>query len=368
MYQQFDPFEYVDYLRRRWRVVLLACVAAVAVSLPLSLLLPKRYTATASIVIDPPAGIDPRTATSLSPVYLESLKTYERYAESDTLFARASERFHLLTAGSSQTIESLKRSLLKVSKLRDTKIMEINVTLRDPKLAQNVAQYIAEETVTVSQGENTETDKELADGAQKQAAAAQATVDRAQKALLSLSNSGPVDALQSEVDANVQLLLRLREQLVGAEADVAEYQQQQTQANGQFAREQLQAAKARAAVLEKRSQELQRSIQEKEKVLAGRIAKRDELQAELQTAQNSYESAAKSLREALASAGTRGERLRVLDPGIVPQRPSSPNVPLNVAAALLLALVASVVYLSFDFAFRRRAVGFEPAVSRSMRA
>jgi hypothetical protein len=35
---------------------------------------------------------------------------------------------------------------------------------------------------------------------------------------------------------------------------------------------------------------------------------------------------------------------------------------------LLLALAASVIYLSFAFVLRRRAVGFEPAVTRGMRA
>lgn len=367
MYQSFDPFEYLGYLRRSWRVVALACLVAVVVTLSISLLIPKRYTATATIVIDPPAGIDGRTATAVSPVYLESLKAYERYAESDTLFARAVERFHLLDPGSGQAIESLKRGVLKVSKLRDTKIMEISVTLRDPKQAQNLAQYIAEETAAASRGENAETDRDMMDAAQKQASAAQAAVDRAQKALVSLAGSAPVEALQSEVDASTQLLGKLREQLVSAEADVADYEQQRSTADGQFSREQLQAARARAALLEKRSQELQRAIQEKGKILSDRIAKKDQLEAESKSAQISYESAAKSLRDAQTAAGTRGERLRVMDPGVVPQRPSSPNIPLNVAAALLLALVASIVYLSFAFALRRRAVGFEPAVSRGMR-
>ena len=45
------------------------------------------------------------------------------------------------------------------------------------------------------------------------------------------------------------------------------------------------------------------------------------------------------LREARGDAGYRGERLRIIDPGIVPERPSSPNLPLNLVAALLLGLV-----------------------------
>jgi uncharacterized protein involved in exopolysaccharide biosynthesis len=121
MYQAFDAFEYVDYLRTRWRVAGAACLVAVLVSLPVSLLMPKRYTATASIVIEPPGSTDARTAIVISPMYLESLKTYERFAESDSLFARAAEKFHLQEAGTaSRPIEGLKRSVLKVSKLRDT--------------------------------------------------------------------------------------------------------------------------------------------------------------------------------------------------------------------------------------------------------
>ena len=134
MYQSFDAFEYVDYLRRRWRVAAVACGVAMLLSLPLSLLMPKRYTATASIVIEPPGNTDARTAIVISPMYLESLKTYERFADSDSLFARAAEKFHLQEAGgAARPIESLKRGVLKVSKLRDTKIMEISVTLDGPQ-------------------------------------------------------------------------------------------------------------------------------------------------------------------------------------------------------------------------------------------
>jgi uncharacterized protein involved in exopolysaccharide biosynthesis len=368
MHQSFDAFEYVDYLQRRWRVVAIACLVAVLLALPLSLLLPKRYTATASIVIEPPGGSDSRTAIVMSPMYLESLKTYERFADSDTLFARAAEKFHLQEQGASRPIESLKRSVLKVSKLRDTKILEISTTLKEPKLAQNVAQYLAEETVALSHGESLGADREFIDAADKQNAAAQSRLEQAQKAWAVYSVKEPVEALQGELDASVELQGKLRQQLVDAEGNVAEYQAEQGKADSPFAREQLQAARARAALFEKRLQELQRSIRQLGATVASRSAKQDALQNEVKMAQTAAEAAETHLRELRASAGSRGERLRVMDPGIVPQRPSAPNVPLNVAAALLLALAASIIYLSFAFVLRRRAVGFEPAVTRGMRA
>jgi uncharacterized protein involved in exopolysaccharide biosynthesis len=364
MYQSFDPFEYVEYLRRRWLVIAVACAVAITLSLILSLLLPKRYTATASIVIEPPGGADARSATVVSPVYLESLKTYEHFAASDSLFVGAAQHFHLVNPAGSQAIESLKRGILKVSKIRDTKILEISATMQDPKLAQSFAQYVAEETVNMNRGANLVADREFLDDAEKRAAEAQQRLEQAQKAQANLTATAPIGPLQADLDASVELQTKLRQDLLDAEASVAEYQQQ---TDGQFAREQLQAARARVSLLEKRSQELARSISEKGALVAKRTAKRDEMVNELKMAQAAYDNAAAHLRDLRGAAGTHGERLRVMDPGIVPQRPSSPNIPLNVGAALLVALVASIVYLSSAFSFRRRTVGFEPAVSRGMR-
>jgi len=365
MYQTFDAFEYVDYVRRRWRVIAAACGVALFLSLGVSLLLPKRYTATASIVIEPPGGNDVRLSTAVSPVYLESLKTYERFASSDTLFARAAERFHLL--GSGQSIESLKRRVLKVSKLRDTKILEISATLADPNTAQNLAQYLADETVTASRAESMVSDTDFVAKAQKQTNEAHLRLEQVQKESADAAVNAPIEALQSEVDAAVELQGKVQQQLVATEGDIAEYQQQ-AQAGGQFAGEQLQAARARAALLQKRSDDLARDVQQKGKTLASRVAQREQLQTEAKLAQSAYEGLSNRLHDLEVTAGSHAEQLRVIDPGIVPQGPSSPNIPLNVAVALFLALACSIVYLSLAFAYRRQPPVFEPAVHRGMRA
>jgi len=367
MYQTFDAFEYVDYLRRRWRVIAAACGAALVLSIGVSLLLPKRYTATASIVIEPPGGNDVRLSTAVSPVYLESLKTYERFASSDTLFARAVDHFHLLKPGTSQSIESLKARVLKVAKLRDTKILEISATLTDPKTAQNLVHYLADEAVSSSRAESMIADTDFVTKAEKQTADAHLRLEQIQKESAEAAVNAPTEGLQSEVDAAVELQGKVRQQLIAADADLAEYQQQ-AQAGGQFASEQLQAARARSASLQKRSDELAREIQQKSKTLAARVAKQEQLQTEIKLAQSSYEALYNRLHDLQVTAGSHAEQLRVIDPGIVPQRPSSPNIALNVAAALFLALASSIVYLSLAFAYRRKSVGFEPAISRGMRA
>ena len=91
MARSFTPPDYFRHLRARWRFFAVACgVAAVAVSL----LLPRKYTAVARIMIDPPAANNPRIAIAVSPMYLESLRTYELFASSDELFQQAVGHFH----------------------------------------------------------------------------------------------------------------------------------------------------------------------------------------------------------------------------------------------------------------------------------
>ncbi len=256
MYDSFDAFEYIDYLRGRWRVVAVACGSALLISLSVSWLLPKRYTATASVVIEPPGDADVRSGTAVSSVYLESLKTYESFASSDSLFARAAQQYHLQDATHPEAIEGLKRRVLKVSKPRDTKILEVSVTLADPTVAQKVAQFLADETVTMNRGENQASDNAFVDQAQRQLIDASKRLENDQKAWADLAAKNPVASLQSEIDSAVDLQSKLRQQLVDAQGDAAEYRQ----SSGQFAHEQLEAVQSRAALLEKQIEDLGREV------------------------------------------------------------------------------------------------------------
>jgi uncharacterized protein involved in exopolysaccharide biosynthesis len=345
-----NVFEYIDYLRARWRLIGAACVTAIVLAVGVSLLLPKRYTATASIVIEPPAGNDVRTTTAVSPVYLESLKSYERFALSDTLFAGAVEHFHLASGQNTGSIEGLKQQVLKVTKIRDTKILEISATLPAPELAQQFVNYIADETVKLSRGESSATDSEVIGQADAQSAEAQQRLERAQQAWASNATREPSAQLQPQIESAVDLLEKTQQSLTDARSDIAAYQE-----NPDFARE-LPGLRARAAELDKRVASLKKEIEQMSALSAQRSAARQKLESELKMAQTASESAATRLRELRATAGTRGERLRVIDPGIVPQRPSSPNVALNVLAALLLTLIALVGYLTISFSYLRRRV------------
>ena len=339
MQDSFDVFDYLDFLRARWKFLGLACGIAIVAALATGLLLPKRYAATATILIDPPAGGDPRTATAVSTVYLESLKTYELLATNDQLFVRAAGQFHLRDQDGSP-IESLKRRVLKVDKLRDTRALQISVTLPDPKTAQAVAQFIAEGTVELSRSGAKEVDESMIEDAAKAAETAKARLNQAETAWQKGAGAHSAEALRSEVSDDGYLKSRVEEQLLDEQANVADSDTQGQRDPG--------ASRARAELLQRRIGELTRTIDVKSATLAQQSAREQDLQATLTAARTAYEAATQRLADLQIGLGSRTERLRVVDPGIIPQRPSSPNVPLiadwsRVTSALRIFVVSHTV-------------------------
>jgi len=273
MPESFEMFRYVDHLRHRWRMIAVACGVAAVLAFVAALLTPSQYTATTRLIIEPPAGSDLRAAMAISPIYLESLKSYELLSSGDRLFLDAIEHFKLPR---SKPVDALKRSVLKVTIPRNTKILEISATLPDPAKAQALALYIAEQAVRLSRDVSIETEGDLVSDAQKQWSEARTRLEQAEIAWARAAES-PV-----------------------------------TQA-------------------------------------PDRAAQIDTAQAQRDAARLAFEAAEKRVQEIRAMTGMRGERLKIIDPGTVPERPSWPNIPLIVLAALVVALAGTLLYMTIEF-------------------
>ncbi len=271
MSKTFVLLDYLDYLRRRAPFLAVTCGTALLLSLGISLLLPNRYTATARVLIDPPVGTDQRMA--ISPIYIESLQTYQIIASSDYLFLRALDHFQLHR---SKPIDQLKRSILKVKIPKNTRILEIATTLPDAKTSQALSLYLAQQAVKLNRAAVGETENDLIANAEKASEEARTRMVNAERAWVEVENI-PVD----------------RTAIRSMRVDVA--------------------------------------------------------QAQRESARDAFEAAQRRLQEIRSSIGYRGERLTIIDPGVVPERPSSPNILLNVLSAVLIGLVSGPFYLALDF-------------------
>jgi uncharacterized protein involved in exopolysaccharide biosynthesis len=357
MPESFDAFRYIGYMRSRWRWIGASCGIAVTIALAVSLILPRQYTATARILIDPPAGTDLRAAMAVSPVYLESLKTYEQFASGDSLFQEALQKFGLRSTLGKGPVESLKERVLKVELVRNTRILEISGTLPDAHQAQAFAQFLAEATVKLTRSVVSEGDQDLLQGIERQERQARDRLQEIENVWAQALSNEPVNQLQSAMESSAELRSSLQQQVLSVEqeiADAAERERQAAASEQVEIRKEAGNAKARMEEMRRQLQGLERQSAEREKLLATRLAHRDKLEADRKAAQAALTAIQNRLREAQGDAGYRGERLRIIDPGIVPERPSSPNLPLNVAAALLLGLVLPILYLTLQMGYQEQ--------------
>jgi uncharacterized protein involved in exopolysaccharide biosynthesis len=358
----FDAKDYAVFLYNRWRFIVAASVFAGLLAGGVSMLTPARYTSTASILIEAPAGNDARISTSVTPVYLESLKTYEVFATSDALFLQAANKFQLRGADSGETIEALKARTLKVAKLRDTKVMQLSVTLKNPKDAQAMSQYLAEETVKLSNSIAHDSGAGLVEIAQNQADAAKAKLDETQTALAKETAAQPIESLKPELESMIDLQYGLKRMQAESAADAAEYESLAKGSSGTESSEEKseqEAYRRRSASMRIRetsarnqAAELEKQISAKSTRLAERQSRQRKLEEDLAHVQRVHDAASKRAQDLKASLGLSGERLKIIDPGGIPERPSEPRTGLRVAAALGIAMLASVVYLSFSYGFR----------------
>jgi uncharacterized protein involved in exopolysaccharide biosynthesis len=351
MSEEFDAYRYIGYLRTRWTWIAASAAIAAGMAAAVSLAMTPQYTATARLVIEPPAGADLRAAMAVSPIYLESLKTYERFADSDSLFQKAAHRFGL--AG--WPVESLKRRVLQVQLVRNTRILEISATLPDAKKAQALALFLGESTVEINRASVSESDQDLLRGIEQQARELRTRLQEADASWAKAVSREPLAGLQAGMAHAAELRGKIEEQAQSAQLEVADVGERAktTPDAGQW-REQETAARARLVEMRKQIQDLERQSAERESLLAIRQAHRDQLEAERKAAQASLAAVEARLREARGETGFRGERLKIIDPGIVPERPSSPNLPLNVAAALVVGMVLPVLYLTLEMSFQMR--------------
>lgn len=342
----WEAFRYIRYVRRRWRVVAGSCLVALVLAAGISYLMPREYSATTRILIEPPAGADARSAMAVSPVYLESLKTYEEFAASDSLFEKAAELFNLRQQMGAIPIEAMKKRVLRVGVVRNTRILEIRVTLPNPTKAQALAEYLAEQAVTLNQSLTAQSGHDLIDGIVKQEQDAKARLAASDAESTRIASAEPVDDLQNAIYQASEQRARLEQQITALRLDLVD-----TTGAGQPGR-----LRTRLEELQKQLEALNQDTAAKEKLLNARLSHREQLDAQRKADQTALADVETQLRTARDSNNYRGDRLTVIDRGVVPEQPSSPNVPLNLAAALLFGLLLPMVWLAFELSFQQQRV------------
>jgi uncharacterized protein involved in exopolysaccharide biosynthesis len=169
------------------------------------------------------------------------------------------------------------------------------------------------------------------------------------------------EILQAELAQLREQSAELQRLILSAELSLADLQNRE---NGESVQERIRSTQAHGETLRQRGDALARQTARKEQLLADRTAEIELLSSEYRNAQQVREQAENRFRDIQETAGYRSERISLLDPGVVPERPSSPNVPINLLVAAALALIVSMVYLTAEYSLRSRHVDVALRFSR----
>ena len=355
MSQSFSGLQLLRHLAWRWPIFVAAVTAAAILTYLGSQFLPQQYTAEARLLIEPPGGADPRSALVVSPVYLDSLKTFALMASSSELFEQALDELGLQDPQNPQPLSALKASILEVEIPRNTKVLTIRTSLPDPIKAQALAEYLAEAVVQRNQQIQSASDEvrtTIAEQARDVVARQAREID---EKLQEFAAEQPTAGLEVEVDALVAARTSLREELRFLERrrieglsaghnDLAE------KGHGSIST----PLTARIDDLRSQVERLDDEIRDKEVQIAHSKSRQDALESRRTALHAVLTEAESRLLQEKAMASSRGERLQIIDRGVVPDRPSSPRVALNVIVASSLAMLFVALFVALRFGLSDR--------------
>jgi len=346
--ETFEVRSYLGHLGRRWRTLFAVPIVAMAVALLISLALPRKYDAKVTLLVQSGTS-DPRLPQALNQVYLEYLRSYEQLIQGSALLARVIQEFHL-----EMSVDQFRSQALDVEMLRLSKLLTIRVRWEDPQKAHQMALFLAKEAVRSTEGLRDDEAERAARVAQAEVGHAQSRMEEASAKLLEFRLKAREEELSRAAQVEMDSKSEYEKQLAQSQILIPELEARAAAPTNQ-AKDiavSLAAEQAKQAALRKALQDVDASLSRHQASLLKAQAGSANLERAYSAAQDSLKVATSRVNEARASAASRTEQLQIADPGIVPQRPSSPHYLFNALLALALGFFVAVIYESWKWSER----------------
>lgn len=341
------PFElqsYIQAMLSRWRRIGAAVAIAAAVALIISLALPKKYDATVTVVIQPAAGVGAYPAT-MSAVYLEYLRSYEHFVQSDGLLGRLIQELKLNQPPYRYTVESLRNSVLKITLVRHTKILKVRARFPDAQKAHDIASKLASLATRANAEVNAAETARAAKQIEAELVEARRRAAQAQATLEAFRRETSSEVLGRSTVELLERRIALEGQLSEVRLTLAEKHAQVESVSGaSLSGSETAGLRAKEKALREALKETAVAYDRAQARLASVELRRQELEQNLELAQRTVATFTTRANDTRAVVTARSEELLISDPGVVPTRPSAPRITLNVLAAAVLGFLMSILY------------------------
>lgn len=336
-------------VRARLLLILFTLTITVATGVFLSSLQAKRYTATTSIVLnfenDTPfdqAGIPAQLSSNYVATQLDILRSRKvalKVVEKLDMENDPEVREAYLLSG--ETDVSMRDWLaaaimpnLTVEPLRDSRVVNISYEAFSPRRAAEIANAYAEAFIATTLELSTEPARRNAEWFDEQLKVLRARLEQAQARLTAFQQDKGIVALDERLGTEQSRLADLSSSLVDAQDELYDVRSRQLGQNHPEYQRAIQ-----------RERSLRNSLEEQKRRILELRSQRDELEAlarEVEVEQQTYEATLQNYYNSLLESQFNQTNISVLTPALPPQRPSSPNVLLNVLSAIVLGLIISL--------------------------
>ncbi|GJL72382.1 MAG: hypothetical protein NMNS01_15810 [Nitrosomonas sp.] len=409
--------QFILILCARYKIFLLTLFVTILITLTVSLILPKTYKATATLLLNY-KGVDPVTNVSLSPLFMPGfMATQANVIYSDRTALMVAKKLKLgqnksikqayEKSGSDVDfrywmIEELLRKNLDVEPSRESSVISISYKGKDPVFAAKIANAYANVYQDLSVKLSAEPSQNAAAYFGNQIEVLRDKLEKAQEKLSHYRQTTGVVNIDESLDVELRQLNELSSQLVLAQAELSRSTSKQFDSNSLDVSENtfidnLKAKLADAesvfadisqnlgrnhpkyvgaqAEVHKLRSELNRHIksamdnsisrvanirnameEKKEKVLALNQT-RDKiniLAKEIAGIQQAYDNAMERLNQASLEGQANLSGVSSLDEALPPAKPSSPNMRLNMVLSVFLGTMLGLATALFMEMFDRR--------------
>jgi len=396
--------ELIDYLRvlARWKWLILTGTLAIALlAFVTSMKGSRRYEASVTLLATESKIPRPEGGEALRVLPPE---TFEAIIRSQSLALETILQFELNKAPFALTPARFLAGHLSVKMLRGTSLITLTATFPDPKLAADVANFVAQRALELNARLNQTDTVSAKEYIQRQRDEARTAMGNQQAALVDFKRTANLESLRMEQSILLDAKRRLAElysdyttNIRGLQSDVAglrralaKQEQLLTLTKSIFQDPALLAAaqergtadlKALSSIqlksqeintvyqslqsdlitkevafssVESQRQDVERMIKDNEKRLtsverqiADAEARLEELTRNYTLTKNAYELFARKFDEASLSVASRITQLKIVDPALIPQNPLSRNVVQRTAIAAAVSLMTLLVLVFF---------------------
>ena len=339
---ELPTFSFTDFIRilmkNRWFIIGVTLVVMIVTGV-VSFLLPKTYKATTTLLItESKMGIDGVLSNYFNPRFYY---TFEGLVKNKDLALQAMKKFNLNKPPYDLKMETF-LDQIHVGLVRNTRLINLSVEFRDPELAARMANFIAENAVTMNNEINEQDRRKATEFMENQVQSIAKSMEQNEKALREYKQTARIKELETDVETLLYTKADLKLRRLDARVKKAELLSTHTEGGEETAA--VKELDALISSLDKMLGEVEQELESKQKLLAERELRIESLLTLFDADQTSYRRINNRLGENPTRVSEKFQEIRIIDPAVPPYYAEWPRKKLLVIIAGALAFLVSCGY------------------------